>query len=357
MLDSNNINSSSGSNFGLKSLKKWFKKAFIPHEENDHHPHFWRVKSLILIVLLVFIVEMALFAESFLVFKRDQYLAAILPGVLVSMTNEKRAISSESPLSTNDLLTKAAELKAKDMAERGYFSHNTPEGNLPWYWLQKVGYQYSHAGENLAVNFTDSKDVIDAWMNSPTHKANIIKNNYTEIGIAMAEGVYQGKNTIFVVQFFGTPLYTPAKTLQATKVVQSPRLSKENKTVTASTTSSSLSISKNASSSVATSSIKNEIATTSTTTIQNVAGAESDFVSFNFAESSPRNLTESILVIIFCLVAVALFLSFLTGFGKHHPKIVLIALFLMTLIIGAIMFNNANTKDNLKIISDSPLDY
>jgi len=91
------------------------------------------------------------------------------------------------------------------MASKGYFAHYSPSGLSPWYWFTKAGYSYKKAGENLAVNFKDSDDVVRAWMNSPTHKANIVKEGYTEIGIGIAEGVYQGKKATFVVQLFAAP--------------------------------------------------------------------------------------------------------------------------------------------------------
>ena len=68
-----------------------------------------------------------------------------------------------------------------------------------------VGYPFKYAGENLAINFQDSKEVSDAWLASPEHKANILNPKFTEIGIATAQGMYSGKNATFVVQLFGTP--------------------------------------------------------------------------------------------------------------------------------------------------------
>ena len=61
-------------------------------------------------------------------------------------------------------------MKAQDMATLGYFAHVSPDGKTPWYWIEKVGYDYQYAGENLAINFSDSKDVTNAWMASPLHK-------------------------------------------------------------------------------------------------------------------------------------------------------------------------------------------
>ena len=132
-------------------------------------------------------------------------LSAIYASVLVGLTNQNRVAADLSELNVNPLLEKAAQMKADDMAARGYFSHNTPEGKTPWYWLEQAGYQYKYAGENLAVNFRNSEDVQTAWLNSRGHFLNIINPKYTEIGIATSTGIYKGRETIFVVQMFGTP--------------------------------------------------------------------------------------------------------------------------------------------------------
>lgn len=194
----------------MKKLHQWFRKYFIPHEHNDHEPHFFRHESMLFIFLLVILVELGFLAQVFLVFDKTKFLAAVLPGVLTEIANNDRRNYDAPPLIVSDLLTKAAIMKAEDMARNGYFAHTSPDGKSPWYWLSQVGYKYSTAGENLAVNFYDSDDVARAWMNSPTHKANIIKKEYTEIGIGVARGMYQGEDTIFVAQFFGKPLLASA---------------------------------------------------------------------------------------------------------------------------------------------------
>ena len=132
-------------------------------------------------------------------------LANVLSSTLIDLANDSRKEEKLSKLNSNDLLIEAAQLKANDMAEKGYFAHNSPDGSKPWYWLDQAGYQYKNAGENLAVNFTESEDVHNAWLRSPTHRANIFRNNFTEIGIATAEGYYKGQKATFVVQFFGEP--------------------------------------------------------------------------------------------------------------------------------------------------------
>lgn len=184
----------------------WLKKYFIPHSKNDYKPHFLRYKSALLVLFLILIVEIAFLVQIFIVFDKTSFLASVLPGVLTTLTNEERAQNDAGPLTQNDLLAKAAELKAQDMASNGYFAHTSPDGKTPWYWLDQVGYHYKLAGENLAVNFFESTDVAEAWMNSPTHRDNIVKKNYTEIGIGVANGKYEGRNTVFVAQFFGTPV-------------------------------------------------------------------------------------------------------------------------------------------------------
>lgn len=202
----------------MNKVARWLKKYFIPHEHNDHHPHFLRHESMLFMFLLIIIIELGFLAQVFLVFDKTKFLASVLPGVLVDLTNEERLEYGAGKLTVNPLLVSAAEMKANDMATKGYFAHTSPEGLTPWYWLGQVGYKYFSAGENLAVNFYDSEDVDRAWMNSPTHKANIIKAEYTEIGIGVARGIYQGRSTIFVAQFFGKPFTTSTPPAEETFV-------------------------------------------------------------------------------------------------------------------------------------------
>jgi len=124
---------------------------------------------------------------------------------VTDLTNQERANLVLPLLKRNPILDQAAQLKANDMAVNGYFAHNSPTGITPWYWFGQVGYLFTYAGENLAVHFSDSDEVVSAWMASPTHRANIVNSNYTEIGIGTARGIYQGYETVFVVQLFGRP--------------------------------------------------------------------------------------------------------------------------------------------------------
>ena len=104
--------------------------------------------------------------------------SAVLPSVIVDLTNSERKSTALNSLSRNATLDAAAQMKAEDMAQNGYFAHYSPEGVSPWYWIQQAGYAYEEAGENLAVHFTDSDEVVKAWMESIGHRENILNKNY-----------------------------------------------------------------------------------------------------------------------------------------------------------------------------------
>lgn len=182
-----------------------FKKWFIPSEENSYLPHFVRAVPVALFATFVGALFVFSSALQTLLVDEDSFLAAVVSSVLVDLTNADRNNEGIHGLSVNPVLVEAAQAKANHMASNGYFSHNSPDGKTPWYWFGQAGYEFAYAGENLAVFFGDSEDVARAWMNSPSHRANILNSNFTEIGIATAEGYYQGSKTVFVVQMFGTP--------------------------------------------------------------------------------------------------------------------------------------------------------
>ncbi len=131
--------------------------------------------------------------------------AAVVSSMLVDLANGDRVSNNLDMVRINPVLVAVAQAKANDMAAKGYFAHTSPEGLDPWHWFEQQEYAYDYAGENLAVDFTDSMDVERAWMNSPTHRENLLNGKFTEIGIATAQGVYQGRATTFVVQVFGKP--------------------------------------------------------------------------------------------------------------------------------------------------------
>jgi len=161
------------------------------------------------VVMTVFIFSLSIFFTDskffhYLTSVGSQF-SNIISGVLAQNTNDYRLVNKENVLVVSDKLTRSAQMKADDMAKKGYFSHTGPLGERPWVWFERGGYKYEYAGENLAVDFTESDDVSLAWINSAKHKANLLNSNFTEIGIGIAKGVYDGRDTTFVVQFFGKP--------------------------------------------------------------------------------------------------------------------------------------------------------
>ena len=91
------------------------------------------------------------------------------------------------------------------MNNNNYFEHNSPSGITPWYWVKKVGYRYTFVGENLALNYFTSESAHTALINSPGHRANILNENFTEIGINYVRGKLNGEDAFFVVQHFASP--------------------------------------------------------------------------------------------------------------------------------------------------------
>jgi len=197
---------------------------FFPHERNNHHPHIFRAASVALIIIGVLAFEGAYLAQIKFVFPHTNFLGAVLPGALVALTNEDRMANGLAEVTHDALLDRAAQAAAEDMAANSYFAHISPDGKDPWYWLNLVGYKYSYAGENLAVNFTDSKNVQSAWMESPTHRSNIMKREYTSVGFGTANGMYEGKETTFVVSFFASPETSSSQSRKSAPVASTPKV-------------------------------------------------------------------------------------------------------------------------------------
>ncbi|TAL49551.1 CAP domain-containing protein [Patescibacteria group bacterium] len=186
--------------------KKHLKKYFIPNRDNDYKPHILRETSVAVIAFIAVVVFFGGVLHSVVLTKTD-LLSAVIPKILADLANSDRFSSNLDALQVSSLLEEAARRKAEDMAAKSYFAHDSPDGKTPWHWFGEVGYNFSYAGENLAVNFTDSEAVNAAWMASPAHRANILNSTFTEIGIATAKGIYKGQETIFVVQMFGKPRF------------------------------------------------------------------------------------------------------------------------------------------------------
>jgi uncharacterized protein YkwD len=161
------------------------------------------VKKTIYILIFATIINIASLSSVY---------ATISTTDLVGLTNASRSQNNLSSLSINSKLQLAAEAKAKDMFTNQYFSHNSPTGKTPWDFIDAADYNYIYAGENLSIGYTDNTELHNAWMNSPTHRENILSPNFREIGMATLTGDYEGANTTIVVQMFGSTNLTQATT-------------------------------------------------------------------------------------------------------------------------------------------------
>lgn len=135
------------------------------------------------------------------------YATDISIGGLQSATNAQRSAHGVGALSLNSKLNSAAQAKANDMVARNYWSHQTPDGQQPWVFITNAGYQYLSAGENLAYGFSTSSATVTGWMNSPSHKANMLSGTFTEVGFGIANSanyVGSGPQTV-VVAMYGKP--------------------------------------------------------------------------------------------------------------------------------------------------------
>ncbi len=127
-------------------------------------------------------------------------------GIIVA-TNAERVAHSESTLKESAKLDASAKVKANDILARQYFEHTSPDGKTVSDLVGAQGYRYIKIGENLALgDFKSDTDVVTAWMNSPGHRANILDAAFTEIGVGVAYGSYQGRMVYVAVQHFGRPI-------------------------------------------------------------------------------------------------------------------------------------------------------
>ncbi|NMB48236.1 hypothetical protein GYA13_02195 [Candidatus Kuenenbacteria bacterium] len=187
----------------LSQPKKKTHHYFIPCEANGHKPHLVRHKSLNFLSGLILFGKILTTVLLFITFPSQAEFSTVTANRLIELTNKERAAAGLPVFMHNTALDNSASLKAKDMLANDYFAHDSPAGITPWEWFKQTGYNYTYAGENLAMNFSEAEEAMTAWMNSPTHKANIMNSNYAEIGIAVAVGKINGRETTIVVQHFG----------------------------------------------------------------------------------------------------------------------------------------------------------
>ena len=356
-----------------KNLRR-IKDLFVPSEANDFQPYFLRMRIAAALLAVVFVIEGLFLAHTLLILPTNNFFAAIFATVLVDETNQSRMTQNLGKLASNPALERAAQMKADDMAAKSYFAHNAPDGKTPWYWFDQAGYDYAAAGENLAVNFTDSKDVTQAWLASPTHRANIMNANYTEIGIASAHGTYKGKEAIFVVQEFGRPSLIARETAIASTSVDKvvTLITQSEKSIVKATLTKNVASTQpkttTATDTLTTNPVRTPVAQTSpaldralNSTTSVVAGAASEKLSiasvvapidspiltsvhpsfFEQMVASPRQTSTMIYLILAAILTFALGLAIFIKIRIQHPHLIANGILLIAVLGALILLNSA----------------
>lgn len=201
----------------MKKIKKFLHHLFLPHHTNNHRAKLLHHSSILTLAILLFV------ANVLLTQVKNAYPNVLGSAInisvqdLLSLTNTERQKLGLPALSYNDQLAVAARAKAANMFADNYWAHINPKtGQTPWVFIQAAGYQYTYAGENLARGFTNTQDVINAWMASPTHRANVVSRNYQDVGFAIQQGNLTGEtDTTLVVEEFGGKAIAPLSNAQA----------------------------------------------------------------------------------------------------------------------------------------------
>lgn len=197
----------------MSVLSETLAHLFHPRSSNNHRAKILHPDGFLLFFLIITVASFSLnklspiFNSSGAVLG---YSSTITVQKVIDGTNKERAKQGLPPLVYNEQLSQAAQAKAHDMFENQYWAHFSPSGKSPWEFMKAVHYTYYVAGENLARDFMQTDDMMKAWMNSPTHRENIVNAKYQDIGIGVVNGVLKGSETTLVVQMFGTELSSVA---------------------------------------------------------------------------------------------------------------------------------------------------
>lgn len=184
----------------MKTLAVHF---FLPHENNNFRPKTLHFSALIFYLIFFLLLQLSSRVIKFTHPEILGFATDINVEKLLNLTNLERAQTGLPSLNLSPELSVAAVAKANDMFNKNYWAHNAPDGTSPWVFLTQAGYRYLYAGENLARDFGNSEGVVSAWIASSSHRDNLLKKEYQDVGFAVVNGRLDGEETTLVVQFFG----------------------------------------------------------------------------------------------------------------------------------------------------------
>ncbi len=185
-------------------MKKFLHHLFLPHISNNYRAKLLHHKTIIAVIAVLFFSSFSMSAIRTSFPSVLGTFSDITSQQLLLLTNQFRQQNGLPPLQLNQNLSEAALNKANNMFAEDYWAHDSPDGKTPWDFIKAAGYNYVYAGENLARGFTTAQSVVDAWMASPEHRANILSPNYTNVGYAVETGKLTGEDTVLVVEMFGS---------------------------------------------------------------------------------------------------------------------------------------------------------
>lgn len=176
----------------------------LPYPESNTRARLLKNSALLFYVLVLLFSQVYLYKLSPRILG---FATNIATSELYQLVNQERANLGLPVLNRNSKLEQAALKKAQDMFAKNYWAHYAPDGSTtPWQFILQAGYNYKYAGENLAKDFDTSSAVVMAWMNSSSHRANILNANYKDIGMVAVNGILLGGETTLVVQMLGSTL-------------------------------------------------------------------------------------------------------------------------------------------------------
>lgn len=328
---------------GEELVKKAFfqlKVLFIPFENNDYKPKFLQSRILLYCVIFLLLLRIAT-VFLFIPFSKNIFFADITKSELVNVLNKNRQSIGLNSLTENELLNKAALLKAQDMVQKEYFAHQSPSGVNPWHWFLQVGYNYKYAGENLAVGFINSSEVFNAWFNSPSHKANLFNENYKDVGTAILPG-FGNNNAIVIVQIFGSlQTKTTSQLVVAKEFLTKPAVSDNTlkpllpKMPVPTTVTQASEETINGGKFLGRSTIQSKIAQTTGGKIKN-----SLYAGFlNFIVHEYEKLIPYTAYVLLVIVSMALLLNILINFNIQREQLILRSTLLVAILYGVTLIN------------------
>ncbi|MCX6721727.1 MAG: CAP domain-containing protein [Candidatus Staskawiczbacteria bacterium] len=322
-------------NYSLEEeiVERFFEKIkslIVPSENNNYKSRFLQSNALLYVVVLLLVLRIFAVLISTNI-PQNIFFADITKSTLENFVNQTRQSMGLGILTENEKLNQAAQLKAQNMVQDQYFNHTSPNGVTPWFWFLKAGYSYHYAGENLAIGFYDSQEVYNAWLNSPSHKANITNPNYTEVGTAVLNG-FGGGNTIVVVQEFASP--SAVKTVAVkTKNTKQATINQESKS---SAISTSVPVTTNNNERVLSQSVEaqNSLEAPTNTSVSNLPSKLINTVLYNY-DGLLKEITYGVSLVVIGIMFVLIFFNF--NFDLKEPLVIRAALVISLLAVTTLL--------------------